>query len=225
MADAAFPVLLLLVVVGGGVLAWWWHRQRMERKRAWAASVGWTVVGTDRSLVRRWHGTPFGVGDSRRVSELVVGRFDGRPAMSFAYRYTTGSGKERQTSTFHVIALGLPAYLPRLELTPGHALQRFAARLGAQDIELESAEFNDAWRVAARDERFAHAVLNPRVMERLLAPDARGMSMRIEGTDILCWSSGLPRYDRIGPRLRVMSSVVAGVPRFVWLDHGHDPTP
>lgn len=223
MGDATGPVLVLFFMAVSGVLGWWTHRKGLERKRAWADSVGWTVVGTDRSLVSRWPGTPFGIGSNRRVSELVVGSFDGRPAMSFAYRYTTGSGKNRSTSTFHVIALALPTYLPRLELTPGNALQRLAARLGAQDIEFESQAFNDAWRVAAPDERFAHSVLHPRLMERLLRPDAARTSLRIEGTDLLSWSPGAPRYDAIGPRLRVLSDVVDAVPRFVWLDHGHDP--
>ena len=122
-----------------------------------------------------------------------------------------------------MVATALPTYLSTLELTPGNPLQRFAARLGAQDIDFESEAFNAAWRIAAPNERFAHSVLHPRLMERLLQPDATGMSLRIEGTDILCWAHGAPRYDLIGPRLRVMSDVVAAVPRFVWLDHGYDP--
>lgn len=220
---AVVPVAVLVLFLAVVGFVWWSHRRRLQRKREWAASVGWVLVGTDRTLPGRWSERPFGVGRRRRVTELVVGTFEGRPAMSFAYRYTTGAGRNQRTLTFHVVAMALPAYLPTLELTPDNALQRFTSRFGAQDIQFESKAFNDAWRIVARDERFAHSVLHPRLMERLLQPDATGMSWRFEGTDVLCWAPGAPRYDLIGPRLRVMSDVVAGVPRFVWLDHGYDP--
>lgn len=222
-SDHVATAALVLVLVAVPLLAWWLHRRRLEAVRRWCTGVGWTFVGSDRSLTRRWSGTPFGVGRSRQVRELVVGTYGGRPAMSFEYRYTTSDGKNTTTHRFHVVALRMPAYLPTLELTPGHALQRLAARLGAQDIEFESHAFNDAWRVVARDERFAHAVVHPRLMERLMRPDARRMSIRVEATDVLSWAPGTPRYDTIGPRLGVLSAVVDAVPRFVWLDHGYDP--
>jgi hypothetical protein len=218
----AFVLLLLSVpVVLGGML--WYAYRRHQAIARWAASTGWTLVGTDRSLVDRWRGAPFGVGHSKGVSELLVGRFGGYGARSFAYRYTTGSGKNQSTSTFHVLTVTLPAYLPTLELTPDGLGARLAKVVGGQDISFESTTFNDAWRVEAPMPKFAHDVLHPRLMERLLQPDARGLSIRIEGTDILCWSRGAPHLDDIAPRLQVLTAIADAVPRFVWLDHGYDP--
>lgn len=218
------PALLLLLAAPLVLVAvLWYQRHRLDALRRWAASVGWTYVGTDRSLITRWQGQPFRTGHSKRVSELVTGRFQGRPAMSFAYRYTTGGGKSQSTTQFHVIALSLPAYLPILELTPDGLGAKLAKTFGGQDLQFESEAFNSAWRVEAYDPKFAHDVLHPRLMERLLRPDATGLSLRIEGTDLLCWTLGPHRLDAVAGRLGVMCAIADAVPRFVWLDHGYDP--
>jgi len=219
----AIVVLGAIGMVALMVAAWWFGRQREKRLREFAAQIGWTYVGTDPTLRDRWKGAPFGTGSSRRVSEVLVGAYTGRPAVSFRYQYTTGSGDDRQTHSFHVVALSLPVWLPGLQLTPQGLGARIATAFGGQDIELESADFNDAWRVEARDAKFASDVLHPRTMERLLRADARGLSLRLEGGDVLCWEAGSPDLDGLAARLGVMSALADGIPRFVWLDNGYDP--
>ena len=221
--ELGFPFAFFLLVPGFIALALYLQHQRVKAVQAWAARTGWTYMGTDPSLVGRWRGQPFNSGHSRLVSELVVGRFAGRQAISFAYRYTTGSGKNSSTHTFHVVAVPLPAYLPTLELTAEGVGAKLAKALGGQDIEFESEDFNRAWRVEARDAKFAHDVVHPRLMERLLRADARGVSLRVEGTDLLSWSTGAQQLDAIAGRLQVMDALVDAIPRFVWQDHGYDP--
>ncbi|MCV2395358.1 hypothetical protein OEB99_13660 [Actinotalea sp. M2MS4P-6] len=215
--------LMVVLVLGSLAFGWWYSLQRQKALQQWAARNGWTYYGTDQSLVSRWRGTPFGHGSSRRVSELVVGRWGGLPAMSFAYRYTTGSGKNRTTHHYWVCAVSMPTWLPTLQLTPQGFGARIVTALGGQDIEFESEDFNRAWRVEARDAKFAHDILHPRMLERLVRGDARGLSLRMEGADVLCWSQELPDLDRLAARLGVMRAMVDGVPRYVWLDHGYDP--
>jgi len=216
-------VWLVPVAVVVGVV--WYQRKRDAALRAWAAATGWTYVGRDPSLVCRWRGQPFNVGHSRYAREVLVGRFGGREAVSFTYVYRTGGGKNQATYTFHVVAMRLPTYLPTLELTPEGIGARISKALGGQDIQFESDDFNRAWRVQARDLKFAHDVVHPRLMERLLRPDARGVPLRIEGMDVLTWTSGATRLEAIGPRLSLLGAVVDAVPRYVWLDHGYDPGP
>lgn len=223
--EGLVPLVFFLLVPGFIVLALYLQHQRVKAIQGWAARTGWTYVGTDPSLVGRWRGQPFNAGHSRRVSELVVGPFAGRSAMSFAYRYRTGSGKNSSTHTFHVVAVPLPAYLPTLELTAEGVGAKLAKAFGGQDIEFESEDFNRAWRVEARDAKFAHDVVHPRLMERLLRADARGLSLRIEGTDLLSWSAGGQQLDAIAGRLQVMCTLVDAIPPFVWQDHGFDPGP
>lgn len=220
---ALMPLVMFVGVPVFIGLAIWWQVKQTKANQAWAASVGWQYVGTDGTLPERWHAAPFGIGHGRRVSQLMVGPFQGHPAMSFAYRYSTGSGKSESTYTFHVITMALPAYLPDLQLTPEGLGARIAKTFGSQDIEFESEDFNRAWRVQAGVERFAHDVLHPRAMERLLRPDAHGLSLRITGTDVLCWTSGGARTDVVATRLQVMKALVDAIPRYVWLDHGYDP--
>lgn len=223
MTDSLLLVALAVAVPALAVVGFLTAQARQKRLMEWARRIGWTYVGTDPSLLVRWQGTPFGQGRSRRVSELVAGRYGGRAATSFAYRYTTGNGKNQETHTFQVATLSLPAYLATVELTPDGIGAKLAKAFGGQDISFESEAFNQAWRVEARDAKFAHDVIHPRLMERLLRSDARGMSIRIEGTDILCWSPGSPDLDALAGKLGVLQAVIQSIPRYVWLAHGYDP--
>ncbi len=217
---ALIPFLVFPAVIVGAI---WYQIHRTKKIKAWAAASGWTYVGTDASLVNRWRGEPFGAGRARRTSEVMVGRWGDRPAISFTYSYKTGSGKNESTYTFHVLALPLPAHLPTLELTPDGFGARLAKAFGGQDIQFESEDFNRAWRVECENLKFAHDVVHPRLMDRLMRPDARGACLRLSGTDILSWSVGSTNTERIAGRLALMASVVDTVPRFVWQDHGYDP--
>ena len=212
--------LIVPVVIGFAI---WYQIQRRKKLQEWARLNGWTWVGSDPSLVGRWRGEPFNVGHSRRADEVMTGRFGGRPALSFSYRYTTGSGKNQSTHTFHVVAVSLPAFLPTLELTPDGFGAKLAKTFGGQDIQFESEEFNRAWRVEAGVLKFAHDVVHPRLMERLMRADARGSCLRIEGTDLLSWSVGATRTETLAARLSLLCAVVDSIPRYVWLDHGYDP--
>lgn len=213
--------IALFLVVGG--VGFWLQRKRRERLMGWARLNGWTYLSSDPSLVDLSTRHPFGQGRARRTSEVLRGRFQGRDALSFVYSWKTGSGKSESTHTAHVVALALPAYLPIVEVTPEGVLDRIATAVGVQDLRFESEAFNRAFRVQAYDERTAYAVIHPRLMERLLQPDARGEAWRTDGTWILSWRSGATDVDSLAARFGLLSAVVASVPRHVWQDHGYDP--
>jgi len=219
-AEIGFAVMIgFLVLVSPALVVprLFYRFYRLWQALTWAVGVGWRFVGSDQSLLERWRDRPF-TGHAQRVSELVVGTFAGRSAMSFVL-----SGGGEVTRRFHVVAVELRASLPTLELTPDGPGATLAKAAGGEDIQFESEDFNRAWRVRADDRRFAHDVVNPQVMERLLRDDARGLSLRIEGSDILCWTPGEHDLDAIWARLQLMSDVVGAVPRFVWLACGYDP--
>ncbi|GAA3799413.1 DUF3137 domain-containing protein [Cellulomonas soli] len=219
-------VVYLVPLIGLGLLGlgWWLQHQRRQQLQQWAQRNGWTYADRDDSYVRVQRGQPFEQGHARRATEVMTGRFEGMPAISFDYQWDTGSGKEETTHHAHVVALALPAYLPTLEVTPEGFGARFAKMLGAQDMQFESEDFNRAYRVAAGDQRTAHAVLHPRLMERLLRPDAVRTPWRIEGTWIVSWTSGGTDLSTLAARLGLLTAVVRSVPRHVWLDHGYDPS-
>lgn len=214
-------VVAIAVLCGLIVLV---NHQRRQRLMQWAQNIGWTYADRDDGYVHLQSGDPFGEGYDQRAVDVLAGRYEGMPAVSFTYRWTTGHDKDKQTHDAHVVALALPAYLPVVEVTPEGIGARLGKLFGAQDIQFESDDFNRAYRVTAFDERVAHAVLHPRLMERLLRSDALGCRWRIEGTWIASATSGGMDLDAIAPRLGVLSAVVRSIPRHVWLDHGYDPT-
>jgi hypothetical protein len=223
-------VLVGLIVLGLPVLLFvgWYLGFRRSQKRldafaAWAATTGWLLLPEDDRLADCWNKSPFGLGDSRKAIEVLSGTWSGSPAQSFTYRYVTGSGKDRTTHRLHVVTMSLPAFLPTLTLTPEGAGAKLAKLVGGQDLSFESDDFNRAWRVECGMTKFAYDVITPRLMERLLRSDAAGVSIRIDGTDVLCWSNGEQSLEALAPRLGLLATVRDSVPAFVWREHGYDP--
>jgi hypothetical protein len=218
-----FVVVMVLLVATGVAVAWWGHRARVALLERWAAENGWELHVPDPALTRRWRGEPFGEGRARRATEVLTGLFQGRSAVSFTYSWTTGSGKEATTHQAHVVVLLLHTSLPTLQLTPEGLGARLAKVFGGQDIQLESEDFNRAWRVESGDLRFAHDVLHPRTMARLLEPGFSRRFLRIEGDAVLTWTGGRTVPDNVLPQLGRLAVLADGIPDFVWLDRGVRP--
>lgn len=231
--DAMLPVAIIAVgvclMVLIGVLGYLAAKRRREQFAAFAASRGWTYVQRDDRWAHRFQGHPFGTGDDRRADNIVTGEYDGRTFEAFDYSYTTTSTStdanghtttHRETHSFSVLALETRVALPRLEVTPEHWFGRVVGRLTNRDIELESEDFNRAFRVSADDPKFASDVLNPRTMQQLLGRPH--LSWRIEGTDILCWQNGEQHPAGVTAAVETMLDVLKGIPSFVWHDNGYD---
>ena len=223
------PSTVVTVLVLAGVMAVFvkvadhWQDRRHQELADWGRVNGWHYERHDRTLLRLQSGTPFDAGDAHSASEVLDRAWQGRHAVSFTYTWTVGSGKDRQTKHAHVVALHLPARLPRVEVTPeglGAAVIKLA---GGKDLQLELEEFNREYRVSSHDERTAHALLHPRLMERLLRPDVRGRPWRVEGRWLVTWDKGRTDVARIADRLTLLGAIADAVPRHVWQDHGHDP--
>ena len=234
MGDDAVVVLAIAAVVAVAGFSLWRSQVRQKAFAAWAQAAGWTYRASDPSLVDRWSGQPFDQGGrSRRATEVLSGTVTGatgrHEVTSFTYSYTKDSGSaangSRSSTTYrhHVMVTPLPVPLPTLELTHDGLGARMAKLVGGQDIEFESEDFNRAWRVQSHQLKFAHDVVRPLLMERLMRADARSVSFRIEGDTLLVWDEGRSDLDRIGPYGFMMVAVVESIPRFVWQDHGYDP--
>lgn len=231
--ELVFALGLVAVVALAG-LGYWRGRVRREAFFAWAMERGWSYTGSDPSLVSRWGGQPFNAGGhSRRATDVLTGMLNGfggsYAVTSFTYVYTKDNGTttngQRNSTTYHVhvMAIGLPVPLPTLELTHDGLGAKLAKAFGGQDIVFESDEFNKYWRVSASQLKYAHDVVRPQLMERLLRADAREVSFRIEGDTLLTWTTGQSVLEKVDPRARMMASFVESIPRFVWQDHGYDP--
>ena len=235
MGSEVLFVAGVVAVIAATGYGYWRGQVRRQAFFAWAVEHGWTYTGSDPSLVDRWRGQPFSAGGrNRKATDVLTGVLHGFRGQyeitSFTYSYTEDSGSrgpngQRNSTTHHaqVMALALPVPLPMLELTHDGVGAKLAKVFGGQDIQFESDEFNAAWRVVASDLKYAHDIVHPQLMERLLRPDARGVSFRIEGDTVLTWVTGMSVLELVDPRARMMAAFVESIPRFVWQDHGYDP--
>lgn len=217
----AVGVMMVFALAAAGLLV---ARRRRDAVRAWADQAGWTFRRSDRSLVSRWSGPPFGVGGVRRATEIVSGPASptsGRTAVSFRYTFAVqggGDGSSTVTHEHHVVAVLLPASLPPLDVVPETIGTTIAKAFGGQDIRFESADFDRRWRVTSPDLRFAHDVVHPRTMSRLLEPDLAGMRFRFVGDALLTWTLGRPRLDSVRWTAARLDEMIDLVPPYVWED-------
>lgn len=225
-SDSYVAIIPIIFVVIFGVViwgAWYWSKKQREAAQAWAAARGWTYTRNVPALVQRWESAPFRRGHSRRAQNVLTGTFQERHVVSFQYQYTTGSGKNQTTYTFHVVSLSLPARLPWLHLGPDGAGASVAKFFGGQDINFESKAFNDAWRVQGPEGRYAFDFIHPRMMDRLMAGDALGKSITVEGNDIFLAVSGRQQLEAIDTYVNLLYGIQDLIPRHLWLDVGYDP--
>jgi len=213
-----FAVLLVFLVIGIGVIGYLQAKKRREAMAAYAASRGWRYEAVQPLLVDRFQGPPFGLGHSRSAGNAVYGQHDGRDFVSFDYQYktTSGSGKNRHTTThtFSVVALSMGVSLPSLRVDPENFLERVVGRVTNTDIELELEDFNRAFTVSCPDRKFASDVLHPQMMEFLL--QHRELGWRFERDSMLMVSGSQRSVQQIDSTLALMDQITDRVPDFVW---------
>jgi hypothetical protein len=222
-----FGMGVVAVLVGGFLL----DRKRRQRIMAFCVARGWRYADEDPTLANRWSGEPFDRGDRRRARNVIRGNESGRDFVAFDYSYQTHSSDShgrRKTTTHHyaVYIVSIPAYLPTLEVCPEGVFAKLADAVGlTSDIDLESEDFNRAFKVRAENRKFAVDVLSPRTMQYLLTAPAA--AWRIEGNSMLRWDSGRLDPTDIVVATAILDRVADGIPEFVWKDHqdqqGYDP--
>lgn len=218
---AVVPAVLVLALVLA--TAGQWNRRR-ELVRRWAAGHGWAYADHDDAYASLQSGHPFGGTEDRRTSEVLIGEHRGVPAVSFRMVWATDGPGGRRSHEVHVVALRLPAALPTVEVVPLGSDDGRPTGAGAPPTgSIGHEALAGAFRVVADHEPTARAVLHPGTVARLLEPDARLLPWRAEGLWLACWLPGGTDLAAIRPRLELLAAVADGVPRAVWLDHGHDP--
>jgi hypothetical protein len=221
MAGSGFVILVVLAVAAGIALVVFSFVQAAKRREAmsaYAVSRGWRYEESQPLLVDRFDGAPFGIGHGRSATNAVYGQHDGRDFVSFDYKYltTSGSGKDRRTTThsFSVLALSMGVPLPSLRVDPENLLERVVGRVTNTDIELELEDFNRAFTVSCPDRKFASDVLHPQMMEFLLQhPD---VGWRFERDSMLMVSGSQRSVEEIDATLALMDQITDRIPDFVW---------
>lgn len=217
-----WPLALFAVVIVGSIAWWAWdvtvhgrHRRAMDLFVA--QTEGWQYAHVGPQYRRRFRAFPFGVGRGARDVDVVCGPYGGFSCASFTHQYEEGKNDEISfPRTWQIDLVELPYPLATVDILPDDELAKFAKLLGGQDIDFESAAFNARWRVKAGDAKYAHDIVHPRMMARLLEFDAEGMAIRIEGSAVYAWSVERRGPENLARRLAVLTSVARHIPEFVY---------
>lgn len=199
------------------------YQARRARNLAIATKRGWRTLGDAGHLVDMFKTQPFGDGLSRKVQEAVTGSYREREFTAFIYRYETqtvdGKGMpRRQVHLFEVVAITVAGHLPVVRFTPETVFARMAKAFGGRDVEVESAAFNRSWRVWTTDERTAHGMLAPHVIDWLLRPDVLQMPFVFEPGYLMTYETGVLELNRAIAKMDRMCEFVGLIPAFVFED-------
>ena len=210
-----FIVLLIFVGVTVAVLAYRQDRKRRRILRAWANAKRLTMSSDKR---RGWENEYpafklFTRGHSRHTSLHLEGEVGGRRLRCLDYRYTTGSGKNRQTHRYGVILLDTDTPVIPLQIRREHVFDRVGEFFGHDDIDFESAEFSRRFHVSSADRKWAYDVIHPRTMDYLL--ETPSVTIEFGFAEIAVYRSGALTADRCQDALKVARTMLDLVPQDV----------
>ncbi len=196
-------------------------RKLAEELAQFAAAQGWTYSNTsDPLLAELSSGPPFGLGDCRRVRGVYRGKAGACDFVSFGYAYEisrdTGTFDMTTTYEYMVTYIETPTCDSRLEITSGKTL---LDELGANDLQLESDEFNQRFHIECEPERFAYDVLNPLTMQRMLADPRSAWPLRFEHSKLMTWQYGELDVRRIPSAVQYLIDTLEPVPAYAWHQH------
>lgn len=173
---------------------------------AWAEARGWSYVRATSAVPRA----------GRDVLRAVR---DGVEVVSYETIAAPDLGSESLELTRHAVAAAVPGDLPTLTILPETAIREAGAARRARGIQFESAAFNARWRVHCDDDRFAHAFCHPRLMERLMQPDADGVSVLVDGRDVVVHAPGPQDLEVLDARAALTVDLVRLVPAYLLEQH------
>lgn len=185
---AVIIFLVVLATVAGAVvyLLLEYNQRKRAAALALAAARGYEIDLDDKAPPPQGFDL-FGLGSSRKVS-FHIWR-NGSPDSAFQYRYTTGSGDNKTTHHRSCALIEVPFTAPHLTIGPEGFWSVVGRAIGVRDVEVESPEFNERYRVACDDERFAITLLDQRMIGWMISPSSGGGVVKFEfgGRWMLCF--------------------------------------
>lgn len=168
---------------------------------------------------------PFDYAGRHTAVHAWTGQHGGFGVAVVHYLVDTGTSKHPERELHTVVAATGNGDFPLMEAVPQRGAAAIAARVG-RDLDVESAEFNEAWRVSAVDESAGHALLTPRVIERMIRAAADPVRTVWSGGVILTVQDGLVLDPEVLTRRVSFVSALAGlVPGFARTDGGASGAP
>ncbi len=199
-------IIVGIIVVGFAIYyAYLLEKKRREEMAALAAELGWQFdPSKDRDHDDEYaHFEIFRHGHSRAAYNTLTGTLnvDDRtyPAKmgDFIYKVTSSNGKSTSTRTyrFSYLILQLPFFnVANLLIRREGMFDKLAGAFGFDDIDFESVEFSKRFFVKSPDKKFAYDVIDPRMMEFLLAEQSPTVDIEYGRC---CLSDGKHKWSRL----------------------------
>ena len=205
----AFPLWLLGLVAFPLTINFFAGKLR----RAWLQEVakrGWAFAPKAPELQARWPFMPFSADPEPEIVDVTSGVHRGRRFWLGQYRFGLG----KQKVGFDFIDLEIDRPLPPMQIAPESLTGLVAPGLRPLDLHLESAEFNDRYRLVRGEPATAHAVLHPRVMAAMLAVQPFGFVT--QGERFVALMPGYRKPETILAQLDAASDILDLMPEHVW---------
>ena len=218
--------ILIVVLVGLGIWwAWYAKKKRREELAQTAASLGLTYERQDPYNLTAMPFELMNRGDGQGSENVLEGTWQDVALKEFDYWYYTEStdGKGHTSRTYHYFSCALSELqIDGAALTIAHEnfLSRIGDHLGFQDIQFESEDFNRAYRVKCKDQKFATDLVDARMMQWLL--QQKGFGFELTGPYLLTYC-GRVKPTALIPLLGTMKAFRDHIPRVVYDLHGTTP--
>jgi hypothetical protein len=167
----ALGVVLLILV---GVAGYYARKRRILLWQQTAAGLGLQYSTEDPFDLVSLPFDLFSRGEGRGIENVLSGTKDDLDTKAFEFwDYTESSDTKGNTSRsyehFSCALLPTAATCPHTSIAPEGFFSRIGRALGFHDIEFESEEFNKHMKVTSAEPKFATYLVDPQMMEWLLA--------------------------------------------------------
>jgi hypothetical protein len=184
-----FFALVVVAIVAGIVWGYYAKRKRAEAFQILATQLSLSYSPEDPFGTLGWPFALFQRGDGQGVENVLSGTWQGLDVTAFDFWYydesTDSKGNtSRSYHRFDCAITTIEAACSHLTIDHENLLTRIAGALSLKDLQFESDEFNRAFKVNSKDERFAYAFVDARMMQWLL-DHAEGHAFEVLGDRLL----------------------------------------
>lgn len=152
-------------------LGWWFKvRPRRELHQAQARSLGLrSAPGDPLGYFQRPFALLGHAAGAKDIENTSWGSWRGMEVVVIDYWFARSSDPSRTDHRYYTCAAtAVPVAWPNISILPEGLGSRIATSIGGRDIEFELESFNRAFEVRSGDARFAHALVDARMMSWLL---------------------------------------------------------
>jgi len=214
----------VILVAGVAVyVSFYLKKKRRQELQMMARQLGLQYSLNDPFGLLAYPFTLFQKGDGRGLENVLAGTWQDMEVKEFDYwYYEESTDSEGHTSKtyyrFSCVVTGIDAACSPITIERENLFTRMADSLGFRDIEFELEEFNKKFQVKGKDRKFAHDLVDARMMQWLLGAGDQ-WSFEASGNEIMCFSKRR-RPAELVPLLGTLKDFREHVPRVVFELYG-----